>query len=186
VLGGKKKVVGEPEDHALGRSRGGFGTKLHFVTDTAGIPLGVTESAGQAHDSRFVGQTLASVKIKRGGPGRPRSKPRVMVGDKGYSYPTVRRYFTRRGIECVIPTRKDQQRKPCFDQRRYRQRNAIERSVGWLKGNRRLATRHEKLAVNFHAMAQLAMLGLCMRVACEGRLPDRRFHLRLCHSATQC
>ena len=45
-----------------------------------------------------------------------------------------------------------------FDPDRYRRRNVIERCVGWLKGCRSIATRHEKLAVNFGAMLKLAFL----------------------------
>jgi hypothetical protein len=30
--------LGEPEDHALGRSRGGFSTKIHLLTDRGGCP----------------------------------------------------------------------------------------------------------------------------------------------------
>ncbi len=96
--------------------------------------------------------------------GRPRTKPRRLVGDKGYSYRTVRRYLRRRGIGAVIPTRKDQRRNPRFDKATYRRRNIIERVVGWLKENRRLATRYEKLAVNFLAMVKLAMIQRCLRV----------------------
>ena len=45
-----------------------------------------------------------------------------------------------------------------FDPELYRRPNVIERCVGWLKGCRSAATRHEKLAVNFAAMVQLAFL----------------------------
>ena len=64
----------------------------------------------------------------------------------------------------MIPTRKDQRRNPHFDKQAYRRRNVVERCVGWLKECRRLATRHEKLAVNFLAMAKLAMIQRCMRI----------------------
>jgi transposase len=64
----------------------------------------------------------------------------------------------------VIPTRKDQRPNPRFDRAAYRQRNIIERVVGWLKEQRRLATRFEKLAVNFHAMVKLAMIQRCLRL----------------------
>ena len=53
---------------------------------------------------------------------------------------------------------------PHFDRPAYRRRNIVERVVGWLKDSRRLATRFEKLAVNFLAMVQLAMLQRCLRV----------------------
>jgi len=31
----------EPPDHALGRSRGGFGTKIHLVCDSHGIIVAI-------------------------------------------------------------------------------------------------------------------------------------------------
>ena len=96
--------------------------------------------------------------------GRPRTKPQRLAGDKGYSYTTVRRYLRRRGIRAVISTRKDQRPNPRLDRATYRRRNIIERLVGWLKENRRLATRYEKLAVNFLAVVTLAMIQRCLRV----------------------
>jgi hypothetical protein len=48
---GENRPPGEPADHALGRSRGGFTTKLHLVADGDGLPLAVALSAGQAHES---------------------------------------------------------------------------------------------------------------------------------------
>jgi transposase len=68
--------LGEPADHALGRSRGGFTTKLHLVTDGTGLPLAVALSAGQAHESRYATPLLDSVRVPRHAPGRPRRGPR--------------------------------------------------------------------------------------------------------------
>ncbi len=45
-----------------------------------------------------------------------------------------------------------------FDKLTYRDRHAMEQCVCWLKENRRICTRFEKLAVNFHEMLQLAMI----------------------------
>lgn len=64
----------------------------------------------------------------------------------------------------MIPTRKDQRRNPRFDREAYRRRNVVERSVGWLRESRRVATRHEKLAVNYLAMVKLAMIQRCLRL----------------------
>jgi hypothetical protein len=41
----------EPEDHALGRLRGGWRSKLRLVSDGAGVPLAACVTAGQAHES---------------------------------------------------------------------------------------------------------------------------------------
>ena len=68
------------------------------------------------------------------------------------------RTYTGRAIRPVIPTRKDEPRREDFDREAYRRRNVVERLVGRLKECRRLATRYEKLAVNFLAMIHLAMI----------------------------
>ena len=69
----------------------------------------------------------------------------------------------RHRIEAVIPRRKDprasQRGRPLkFDREAYRQRNAVERCIGWLKENRRVAVRYEKLATNYLGMLKLAMI----------------------------
>lgn len=120
-------------------------------------------SPGQASDSRFVQPALESVRVRTPGPGRPRTRPSHLGGDKGYSYPNVRLYLKRRGIQPVIPTRKDQAPLALFDHARYRDRSSIEQCVGWLKENRRLATRYEKLSKSFLAMTHLAMISRCFR-----------------------
>lgn len=166
-------MADEPADHALGRSRGGYGTKLHLVVDSHGIPLAAIVAPGQRHESKLVEPVLAAVRLRRPGcrGGRPRTKPRRLAGDKGYSYKVVRRYLRRRGIQAVIPTRKDQKANPRFDKSTYRRRNIIERLVGWLKENRRFATRYEKLAVNYLALVKLAMIRRCFHLLRHS--PDR-------------
>jgi transposase len=158
----KKKVTGEPADHALGRSRGGFGTKIHLVTDGNGLPLGAAISAGQRHESLYAEPVLQAVRIRQRN-GRVRTRPRAVAGDKGYSYARVRRYLRRRKIQAVIPTRKDQKRRPGFDKEAYRQRNVVERCLNWLKESRALATRFDKLAVNYLATVKLAILQRYLR-----------------------
>ncbi len=157
---------GEPPDHALGRSRGGYGTKLSLVTDGRGLPLAFAVAAGQTHESKHLEPVLEAVRVPRSGRGRPRRRPRRLAGDKGYSYLRVREYLRGRGIGAVIPRRKDQNpddRRHRFDREAYRRRNVIERCVNWLKENRRLGTRYEKLAVNFLALVKLAAVRLCFK-----------------------
>lgn len=120
-------------------------------------------TAGQAHESKSPEPVPEAVRIKRPGRGRPRRRPRRLAGDEGYSYRRVRRYLRRRGIRAVIPTRKGQRRSPHFDKAAYRRRNVVERCVAWLKESRRLATRFEKLAVNFLAMVKLALIRRCFK-----------------------
>jgi transposase len=146
----------EPPDHALGRSRGGFGTKVHLVCDSHGFIVAIHVTAGQAHESKAFEPTMAH-RLFHHRRGQSRW-PNQLAGDKGYSYPRIRRWCRRRRIEAVIPTRKDQPRDEHFDRATYRRRNIIERVVGWYKEYRALGTRHEKLAVNYVALWLVAMI----------------------------
>jgi transposase len=128
--------------------------------------LAATLTPGEKSECQQVACVLQHVRLPRaaGHAGRPRTRPRALAGDKGYSFPTVRRYLRQRGIRAVIPTRSNQRAHSQFDRQTYRRRNIIERVVGWLKEHRRLATRFEKLAVNFLAMVKLAMFQRCLRL----------------------
>ncbi|MGH7243013.1 MAG: IS5 family transposase [Phycisphaerales bacterium] len=95
-----QKSRGEPQDHALGRSRGGpdeeRGSKFHLVVDGHAIPLAAVVSAGQTHEStRFI-ELMEKVR-----PPRWIGWPLQAAGDKGYSYPNVRRWLAKRGIQQV-------------------------------------------------------------------------------------
>ena len=72
--------------------------------------------------------------------------------------------MTRRRIGPVIPPLRHERCPRQCDRRAYRGRNVVERCVGRLKEFRRVATRYEKLAVNFGAMVTLAMIVLYLRL----------------------
>lgn len=151
---------GGQADEALGRSRGGFSTKVHLRAEGGGKPMAFALSGGERHESRYVEALLSRGQVRRSGRGRPRTRPRRLVGDKGYSYPVVRRLLARRHIEAVIPYRRDQRpddgRHRPLDRAAYRERNRIERLVNRLKQSRRIATRYEKLARHYLAMLTVA------------------------------
>jgi transposase len=153
--------MAEPVDHALGRSQGGFGTKVHLVCDSAGLVLAVVVTPGQRHESQAFADVMGRARRPRRA-GRPRW-PAKAAADKGYSYPGVRQWLWRRHIEAVIPTRKDQPRLESFDKASYRRRNIIERVVGWFKECRALGTRYEELAVNYVALWIVANIHYLLR-----------------------
>lgn len=151
----------EPDDHALGRSRGGWGSKFHLVTDGNGLPLALILTAGQTHES-----TQLSNLIHQVNPPCLQGWPLQLAGDKGYSYDTIRTFLDDCGIEAVIP-RKSNQPRPAgeaFDKKTYKKRSRIECAVGWLKESRRLGTRYEKLALNFVAFMKLGFMLKYLRV----------------------
>lgn len=100
-LGGPKRAqMQEPPDHALGRSRGGFGTKSHLLCDSHGFILGIHVTAGQVHESKAFEATMAR-RLFHQRPGQ-RLWPRRIAGDKGYSYPRIRRWCKRRQVQAVV------------------------------------------------------------------------------------
>jgi transposase len=149
---GKKKPVGEPEDHALGRSQGGFSTKLHLICDGEGTPLAVAVSPGEEHETQ---QFVPLMEEATAWP----QQPEKLAGDKGYSADWIRDWLQERGIEPVIPYKSNEKgRKKKFDRATYRRRNIIERCVNSLKWFRRVATRYEKLAIHYVGMVTLAII----------------------------
>jgi transposase len=156
----------------LSRSKGGFGSKFHVVTDGAGTPLAIEVTAGQVHESTraesVIGQAIALLIGRRRQALRRRHKSRQLAGDKAYSVQRLRDWLSEQKIEPVIPHKDNElaRHDPMvwFDRWAYRGRCVAEQCVGWLKEFRRIGTRFEKLAVNFHGMLQLAMINRYLRL----------------------
>jgi len=130
-------------------------------------------TAGQRHESTQFETLMNAVRVKQ--PlGRPRQRPGAVAGDMGYSYPRIRRWLRRHAVRGIIPQRSDQKarhrgRPLSFDREAYRRRSVIECCIGWLKECRRIATRFEKLALNFLAMVKIAIMQRYLKLL----FPDR-------------
>jgi transposase len=129
-------------------------------------------TAGQVHESTCLESVVATFIASRQRR-RRRRKPRKLAGDKGYSVPRIRDWLKARGIEPVIPHKENEQARHdptvWFDRIAYRGRCVAEQCVGWLKEFRRIGTRFEKLAVHFHGMLQLAMIGRYLKLLFSDR-----------------
>ena len=102
--------------------------------------------------------------------------PLKVAGDKGYSYPSIRAWLERRVIEQVIPQRSDQAErwgKHKLNTRVYRKRARVEQCVGWLKENRRVGTRYDKLATSFQSFLNLAIIRRYLRLLAPDDPSDR-------------
>lgn len=111
---------------------------------------------------------LESVSIRRPS-GHLRRRPHALAGDKAYHANHIRQWLRRHGIRAIIPPKQHQGKRRrgrpvTYDKVAYRQRNVIERCIGWLKERRSLATRFEKLAVNYMTMVQLAFIQRYLRI----------------------
>lgn len=118
-------------------------------------------TAGQVHDSQQLEPVLKKVRVRQKR-GRPKSRPKRLAGDKGYSSGRIRGYLKDRGIEAIIPHKENEKARHDpevkFDKEGYKRRSIVEQTIGWMKECRRIGTRFEKLAINFLAMVKLAMV----------------------------
>ena len=80
----------------------------------------------------------------------------TLNGDKGYDTDAIRRQVENRGVMPNVPPKTNRRWKTCFSPFLNRDRNAIERMFGRLKDFRRIATRYDRLAVNYLAAVCIA------------------------------
>lgn len=155
AAGSRSQAPEEPENHGLGYSRGGYTSKLHLVVDDRANVLNITLTEGQSHETKEFEHLLTSTPLTQG---KTRRWPKAVAGDKGYSSEKNRQFLRRRGIESVIARKTNEPREEHFDKQKYRRRNIVERAIGWLKINRRVATRYEKNALHYLAVVKIAIL----------------------------
>jgi transposase len=80
---------------------------------------------------------------------------RRLIADKAYDADRLRDFLGRQSIEAVIPGRTARSVAHPLNRTAYRRRNIIERTFGWLKNWKRIATGYDRLAVNFLAAIAL-------------------------------
>lgn len=130
----------------MGRSRGGFSTKIHAAVDALGNPLRFILTGGQEAD------------VKQAEPLIDGFEPEAVIGDKGYDSDEVVNMVQGRGAEAVIPPKQNRKEPREYDKHLYKERNLIERFWNRIKHYRRVATRYEKTARNFLAFVHVSAL----------------------------
>ncbi len=134
---GASAKQGGQQEQALGRSRGGFSTKIHIVVDALGNPLDFVLTGGQAHDVKQ-GPTLLK--------GRHCD---YVIADKAYDADAFIQSIEAMGAIPVIPARKHRTELRHVDAHLYKERHLVECFINKIKWYRPIFSRFDKLASRF-------------------------------------
>jgi transposase len=136
---------------ALGRSRGGFSTKIHALVDALGNPLRLILTPRQAHDGAQVLNLLEGFTFER------------IIADRGYAAQSIVDWIVAQGMATVIPPHQSASQPPPYDLWVYRERHLIETFFNKLKHFRRIFARFDKLDSRFLAFLHFASALLWLR-----------------------
>ena len=150
------------------------GTKLSLLVDRAGTPIVASLAPGNYHDTPLGVLTLANIFkplpiLRDILPDAAKTAEPTLLADKGYDSLRFRRFVQERGFRPLIPTRSCIPAEQAIgelygeDVVLQRKRYVVERTIGWLKGFRRLRFRVDCTAASFQAFVYLAILVLCVR-----------------------
>jgi transposase len=131
----------------LGRSRGGWTTKIHAAVNDEGTPVRFVLTGGQQRDMPQAETLIADL------------SPKYVVADKGYDRDPLRDQIRRQGAQPVIPSRRGYCRRR-HDRARYKIRNVLERFFNRIKHYGRVTTRYDKTDRNYFGFVCLAVLAV--------------------------
>jgi transposase len=150
----------------VGKTKRGKGTKWMVLVDGAGTPLGAYLDSASPAEVKLLEKTLETVKVKRSGPGRPRTRPERLIGDKGYDSDPLREQLKEKGIELIAPHRKNRKKPHTQDGRklrRYKRRWIVERTIGWIGNFRRLIVRWDRYITSYAGLFHIACALIVLR-----------------------
>ena len=129
---------------ALGRSKGGFSTKVHASVDALGNPLKFILTAGQEHDITRAEALICDIECER------------VVADKGYDSDAFREYVAQSGATAVIPPKRNRQKQYWYDEHIYKERHLVECFFNKAKQFRRVFSRFDKYADSYLSFLHIA------------------------------
>lgn len=132
------------DKHALGRSKGGFTTKVHVAVDGRGLPIKILFSPGQRHDI-----TQAPVLINE-------LQDALIIGDKAFDSDEFRAQIIAQNCAPVIPPRENRNNPAHYDKTIYKHRHVAECFVSKFKQMRRVFSRFDKSLRSFASFVAIA------------------------------
>ena len=140
------------EKQGLGRSCGGFSSKIHAKVDSLGMALEFIVTSGQAHEIKQAQRLIGNEKCE------------YLLADRGYDCDFFRKDLFDKGVIAVIPGRKSRKKNVDYDKHIYKERNIVERFFGRIKEFRRIATRYDKTACMYKGALLMASIIMWCRL----------------------
>ena len=125
------------QKEALGRSKGGFSTKIHIATDALGNPLKFILTAGQRNDITQAEQLCKTVFES------------TIIADKGYDCDAFVETILSQQCTPNIPPKSNRKKPRTYDKDLYKYRHIIECFIGKIKHFRRVFSRFDKSAQSY-------------------------------------
>jgi transposase len=151
AAGAPQRLSLEPNDQALGRSKGGFTTKIHVMVDALGNPLDFVLTGGQAADVTQAYTLIKGVSAT------------YALMDKAYDADKLIEQLKQQGIIPVIPPKSNRKELREYDKHIYKERSLIECFIGKLKHFRRVFSRFEKWSQNYMYFVRFAAALIWLR-----------------------
>jgi len=167
IVLGRQFCPGQKGGEGVCKTKRGKGTKWMVVVDGAGVPLGKHLDSASPAEVKLAEKALAAIRVPHGSrPGRPRQKPERVIADKAYDSDPLRKRLQLRGIEFIVPHKRNRVRPPTQDGRalrRYRRRWTVERTIAWLGNFRRLVVRWDRSTTIYQAFFHIACFMIVLR-----------------------
>lgn len=148
---GAPKEKGGQSAQSLGRSRGGFSTKIHTVVDSLGNPLHFLFTGGQRHD------IIRAADLIRG------YSADYVIADSSYDSGDFIALLDTMGATAVIPARKNRTQTREYDVHIYKERHLVECFFNKIKYYRRIFSRFDKLISRYYGFLSLATTLIWLR-----------------------
>ena len=146
----RDRCVKKNGPQSVGKSRGGWTTKVHLVAADERTAIGFALSPGNVHDAPAGRQLLLSLGTV--------DRPTHLIMDRAYEGDATRQLALDLGYIPVVPPKSNRIDPWEYNRAMYRRRNEVERLFRRMKGFRRIFSRFEKLDVVFVAFIHFALI----------------------------
>ena len=143
--------AGDQSVEGLGRSCGGFSSKIHISTDALGNPLKLLVSEGNAPDIAYAATLIEGCSAT------------TIIADKGYDSNDFILEGLQNNCAIEIPPKKNRNYQRDHDRHTYKERHLVECFIGKIKHFRRVFSRFDKMKRNFEAFLHVAAVHVWLR-----------------------